>query len=98
MTMIHPLIVVCLAAQHAISDCFSYRRIASKTGGIRESCREGFVAGIRLGAFGPALEDGIEHALSPVGKVILQTGVDMIDVGRGFLVNYIFGKDALEGR
>ena len=123
--------------------------------GIRESCGEDFVAGIRLGAFEPALEDGIEHALSLAGKAdfldisygfggesislrpegypfseaiygaqeikkrlpdmpvfgvdgitdgemaekaILQAGVDMIDGGRGFLVNPNFGNDVLEGR
>ena len=31
-------------------------------------------------------------------KAILQAGVDMIDVGRGFLVNPNFGNDVLEGR
>lgn len=123
--------------------------------GIRESCGEDFVAGIRLGAFEPDLEDGIRNALLLDGKAdfldvsygfdgesapcrpegypfseaiygaqeikkrlpdmpvfgvdgitdaesaeqALQcSGVDMIDVGRGFLVNPDFGNAALEGR
>lgn len=123
--------------------------------GIRESCGEAFVAGIRLGAFEPTLEDGIQNALSlkekadfldvsygfggesipckPEGypfseaiygageikkqlpdmpvfgvdgitdgemaeNAVLQSGVDMIDVGRGFLVNPNFGNDVLEGK
>lgn len=123
--------------------------------GIRETCGEDFVAGIRLGAFEPTLEDGIRNALSLEGKAdfldvsygfdgestpyrpegypfspavygaqeikkrmprmpvfgvdgitdgkmaesaIRLAGVDMIDVGRGFLVNPDFGNAALEGR
>ncbi len=122
--------------------------------GIRESCGEDFVAGIRLGAFEPTLEDGIRNALALRGKVdfldiaygfggesepykpedypfspafygaqeikkqmpemlvfgvdgikdgaqaqaaLDLTGVDMVDVGRGFLVNPNFGNDVLAG-
>lgn len=123
--------------------------------GIRQTCGKDFAAGIRLGAFEPELEDGLEHAslLAPyvdfldisygfgseshpvkpenwpyspaiygageIKKRLPDTPVfgvdgitdgqmarealngadlDMIDVGRGFLVNPSFGKDVLEGR
>lgn len=123
--------------------------------GIRESCGDDFVAGIRLGAFEPALEDGIQNALTLNGKadfldisygfagesfsyspegypfsdaiygaqeikkwmpdmpvfgvdgitdgemaenVLLHAGIDMVDVGRGFLVNPAFENDILEGK
>lgn len=123
--------------------------------GIRETCGENFAAGIRLGAFEPALEDGIQNALSLKGKAdfldiaygfagesmpckpegypyspaiygareikkqmpempifgvdgitdgdmaenaLQDTGLDMIDVGRGFLVNPDFGNAVLEKR
>lgn len=123
--------------------------------GIRQTCGDAFVAGIRLGAFEPSLEDAIENALSikdkvdfidvaygfngesnpttpegfpyspaiygaqeikkripdkPVfgvdgikdGKMALHalnlTGMDMVDVGRGFLVNPDFGNAVIEGK
>ena len=123
--------------------------------GIRETCGKDFVAGIRLGAFEPTLEEGVAHALSLAGKAdfldvsygfdgesspckpegypfseaiygaqeikkrmpdmpifgvdgitdgnmaeeaLRLSGLDMIDVGRGFLVNPDFGNAALEGR
>lgn len=120
----------------------------------REACGKDFVIGIRLAAFEPDLDDGIEHAKAiakncdfldisygffdgmkaekPEGfpykeafygamkikeqlpdmpvfavdsikdgemaqGVLDLTGIDMVDVGRGFLVNPNFGNAALSG-
>ena len=123
--------------------------------GIRKAVPEKFIVGIRLGAFEPAIADGIAHAKKleawgidfinvsygfnaeaepekPEGypfaeavygakrikeavktpvfavfgiqngetaeQVLLDTGVEMVNIGRGFLVNYNWAKDVLEGR
>lgn len=122
---------------------------------IKKEVPENFVVGIRLGAFEPALEDGIRHAellekhgidfldisygfsgedepcapeefpykdvIHAAGEIkkhvsvpvfavngitdarmaedILEcTGVDMVDIGRGVLVNYNWANDAREGK
>lgn len=47
--------------------------------GIRASVSRDFVVGIRLGAFEPALADGIAHA-----KALEQAGIQFLDVSYGF--------------
>lgn len=122
---------------------------------IKKEVPESFVVGIRLGAFEPALKDGIRHAellekhgidfldisygfsgedepcapeefpykdvIHAAGEIkkhvsvpvfavngiadawmaediLERTGVDMVDVGRGVLVNYNWANDAKEGK
>lgn len=122
---------------------------------IKKEVPESFVVGIRLGAFEPALKDGIRHAellekhgidfldisygfsgedepcapeefpykdvIHAAGEIkkhvsvpvfavngiadarmaediLERTGVDMVDIGRGVLVNYNWANDAKEGK
>ena len=47
--------------------------------GIRALTPKSFIIGIRLGAFEPALADGIAHA-----KALEEAGIDFLDISYGF--------------
>ncbi len=46
---------------------------------IKEAVPKEFIVGIRLGAFEPALADGIRHA-----KLLEEHGIDFLDISYGF--------------